>query len=172
MASPTIDRFAAATTAFGQTLEALELGDEDLNQEAQQALGRRAALLGAAEIAWRDHLGPLLHWQQVAEILQSVTTRQGVNDRGRRGRLLAVETKAGQVLYPAFQFRGGRALPSLPELLAAFKDTDTSPWTVASWFVTPQDELEGQTPALWLSAGRPTEPVKLAARRTAAGRAH
>jgi hypothetical protein len=159
-------RYGAAVAAFEKTLERLDL-PEEMGGEQMERLGRRAALLGAAEVTWQDHLGPLYEWRQVADVLRTVRTRQGVNDLGRRGRLLALPTKTGQVLYPAFQFRGGRPLPGLPEVLSTFSETGPSPWTVASWFVTSQDELEGRTPVEWLSGPESPEPVKVAARRAA-----
>jgi hypothetical protein len=99
---------------------------------------------------WDDHLGPMYEWSDVADILGTVDTCRGVHDLARRKRLLALPTKDGKIPYPAFQFSGGRTLSDLPRLLEELDSSGVSPWTQASWFVTPQDELEGETPAAFL----------------------
>jgi hypothetical protein len=161
-------RYETLIDSFERTLERLDLPDVELTEAEQEQLGRRAALTSAAEIAWEDHVGPLYDWKQVAEILTTVTTRQGVHDLGQRGRLLTVQTKHG-VRYPAFQFKGGRALPGMREILKIFDEQHTNRWTVASWFCSEQDELGSETPQAWLLSGRPIVPVLTAARRLAAG---
>ncbi|MDX6649895.1 MAG: hypothetical protein QOJ97_1846 [Solirubrobacteraceae bacterium] len=158
-----------AALAFQQTLEDLEVPEEALGDRAQQEqIGRRAALLATAELQWRDALGPLLSWREVADLLRGVGTRQGVNDLGRRGRLLALPTKDGRVLYPLFQLRDGRPLAVIPKVLAAFSAVELEPWTMASWFVSPQDELDRATPVEWLEHDGDEEQVVEAARRSAA----
>ncbi|MBI4493771.1 MAG: hypothetical protein HY690_13345 [Chloroflexi bacterium] len=159
---------ATAATAFEATLQ--ELGFSGVEGELGDpvALGRRAALLVAAEAAWRRHLGPLLDTRQVQELL-GVRTRQAVNDLAKRRRLLALPTQKRRLRFPAFQFTGeGRPYPVLPAILDTFAGAVASPHTIASWFVTPQPLLEGETPARWLQQGRDPEAVKEAARRSAA----
>lgn len=162
-------RYATLIDSYERTLERLDLPAGELSQARQEQLGRRAALVSAAEIAWEDHLGPLYDWKNVAAVLRTVTTRQGVNDLGQRKRLLGLPTKTRGVRYPAFQFKGGRPLPAMPDLLAIFDEGDVNRWTVASWFRTGQDELRGETPQEWLLTERPIEPVITAARRLVAG---
>lgn len=164
-----MNRYATLVDAYERTLERLELPTEDLSEKQQEQLGRRAALVSAAEIAWEDHLGPLYGWKDVASVLRTVKTRQGVNDLSQRRRLLSLTTQTRGVRYPAFQFKGGRPLPAMPELLAIFDADEVDRWTVASWFRTPQDELGGETPQDWLLSERPIEPVLTAARRLVAG---
>jgi hypothetical protein len=161
--------YAAALQAFQDTLERLDIPEDRLSDpQVQERLGRRAALLATSELTWDDHLGPMYEWNDVAAILGTVGTRQGVNDLARRKRLLALPTKSGKLLYPAFQFQGARTLSGLHDLLTELDSSGASPWTQASWFVTPQDELEGQTPAAYLGRGAFDERVMLAARRVAA----
>jgi hypothetical protein len=161
--------YAAAGEAFEKTLEALKLPEDRLSKpEEQERLGRRAALLATSEITWHEHLGPLYGWSDVAAVLGTVTTRQGVNDLARRRRLLALPTSSGKVLYPAFQFRGARTIAGLHDLLVELDAYGASPWTQASWFVTAQDELDGQSPASYLSRHPCDERVLDAARRAAA----
>jgi hypothetical protein len=161
--------YAAALEAFRETLEHLDLPAGELADPAvQERLGRRAALLATSELSWSDHLGPLLEWGDVATLLGTVKTRQGVNDLAQRGRLLALPTKSGKRLYPAFQFSGGRTLPGLAELLGTLGASGASPWTQASWFVTPQAELAGETPARHLTATGLDDRVRTAAHRVSA----
>jgi hypothetical protein len=143
--------YGPALEAFRETLEGLDLPEDSLSDpEAQARLGRRAALLATSELTWDEQLGPLYEWSDVADVLGTVGTRQGISDLAKRRRLLALGTKGGKVLYPAFQFSGARTITGLHELLVELDGSGASPWTQASWFVTPQDELEGQTPVAYL----------------------
>jgi hypothetical protein len=161
--------YGAALRAFQETLEELDLPEERLaDPEVQARLGRRAALLATSELTWDEHLGPLYAWSDVAALLGTVGTRQGINDLARRHRLLALPTKGGRMLYPAFQFRGARTIAGLHELLVELDASGASPWTQASWFVTPQDELEGESPAAYLSRRPLDEGVLEAVHRAAA----
>ncbi len=101
-------------------------------------------------------------------VLATVGTRQGVNDLARRRRLLALPTQGGKLLYPAFQFRGARSISGLHELLVELDGSGASPWTQASWFVTAQDELDGESPAAYLSRHSLDDRVLKAVRRAAA----
>ncbi len=156
------ESFREALDELGLTRRTAELGDP-------RELGRRAALIAAAEAAWKEHLGPLLEAKQVRELL-GVRTRQAVSDLRSRGRLLGLARQDGRIVYPAFQFGpAGRPFQELPEILGLLGErAGLDPWTVASWFVTPQVLLEGVTPAEWLRRKREPERVVRAARRTAA----
>jgi len=163
----------AATEAFGKTLRELERrsGAPELLDDPS-GLGRRAALMVVAERLWGEHLGPLLEVEEVKSLL-CVGSRQAVSDLAKRGRLLALDAAGGRKVYPAFQFaRGGRPFPELPEILKAFDGAAETPYTIASWLVSPQDLLERQTPAAWMQAGREPDRLFEAARRSAAKLAH
>jgi hypothetical protein len=158
---------AAAARAFEETLEQLERQDwaPDLSDPA--ALGRRAALLAAAEGVWGRHLGPLFDAEQVKALL-GVGSRQAVSDLAKRGRLLVLDA-GGRKLYPALQFgANGRPYTEIAAVLQAFEGVVATPHTIASWLASPQDLLEGETPAAWMRAGRAPEPLHEAARRAAA----
>jgi hypothetical protein len=162
-------RYAAAAVAFEETLESLDLPEGSIeDNDAQRELGRKAAMIATADLQWGEHLGPLVGWRDVADLLASVRTRQGVHDLAKRRRLLALPTKDGQLVYPLFQFRDGKPLPEMPRIIEAFGDARLSPWTLASWMVTPQRPLENVSPVDWLKRGRPAETVLEAARRSAA----
>jgi hypothetical protein len=158
---------AAAASAFRETLR--ELGLEGAPEmEDSAAFGRRAALVAAAELLWRRHLGARLDTRQVQTLL-GVATRQAVSDMVKRGRLLALPTGDGRLAYPAFQFGPtGRPYPVLPFVLETLREAGADPHTVASWFVTPKALLEDKSPAEWLKLGRDDAPVRVAARRAAA----
>jgi len=159
---------AAAAAAFEETLEELGLSGSEVELEDPEGLGRRAALLVAARAVWDRHLGTMLDGRQVQELL-GVQTRQAVNDLMKRGRLLGLPVKSRRWAFPSFQFSGsGRPYTVLPDVLAAFDGVVTTPYTVASWFVSPHPLLDDQTPAEWLSAGRDGELVRQAAQRSAA----
>jgi hypothetical protein len=105
--------------------------------------------------------------KQVREVMGR-GTRQSVSELAKRGRLLALPEDDGRLAFPAFQFgRTGKRLPALEEILELFDGAVETPYTVASWFVTPEPRLQGKTPAAWLRAGRPTEPALDAATRYA-----
>src|SRR5205814_2084320 len=163
---------SAAGAAFEETLA--ELGVDELDPEIgdARALGRRAALLAVAGTVWRRHLGPMLTTKQVAELL-GVGSRQAVNDRVRRHRILALPTGGHDLAYPAFQFNEqGQPYPALALVLEVFAAARLAPHTIASWFVTPQASLDRVTPAQWLAAGRDGPRLVAAAHRSAAQTAH
>jgi len=158
---------ATATDSFQSMLRELGVTRTQVGDPAR--LGRRAALVAVAEAAWGGHLGPLLEAKQVQELL-GVDTRQAVSDLRARRRLLALTKENGRVLYPAFQFGdSGRPFEALPQILMVFEDqARVDPWTVASWFVTPQALLDDMAPAEWLAKGEDRDRVVKAARRSAA----
>jgi hypothetical protein len=160
---------AAAAETFEQTLEELGVSERELGDPEE--LGRRAALLATADALWSRRIGPMFRRDQVQELL-GVSSRQAVSQLAKRGRLLAIPSGEG-LTFPAFQFSAnGRPYDAMPAILAAFKEADLSPFTVASWFTTPQRLLGRVTPATWLRRGRDPERVVEAARRSAARLAH
>jgi hypothetical protein len=157
-----------AATAFEQALHDLGFSGDEAELGDAAELGRRGALLAVSDVVWRRRLGFMLDSRQVRELLGG-TTRQAVSDLAKRGRLLAVPDERRRLRFPAFQFsRPGRPLPGLADILRIFAPAEVSPYTVASWFVTPQALLDDTPPAQWLAEGRdPTLAIE-AARRTAA----
>jgi hypothetical protein len=161
---------ATAAETFERTLQELNVSERALGDPEE--LGRRAALLAAADAVWSKRLGPTLRREQVQEIL-GVGSRQAVSQLARRRRLLALPTREDRLTFPAFQFSpNGRPYEAMPDILAAFDDAGVSPYTIASWFTTPQRLLGKVTPATWLRRGRDPERIVEAARRSAARLAH
>jgi hypothetical protein len=56
----------------------------------------------------------------------------------------------------------------LADILRTFAPAEVSPYTLASWFVTPQPLLDDTPPAQWLAEGSDPALAIEAARRTAA----
>lgn len=118
---------------------------------------------------WEEHLGVLLSEPEAAQRLGAASP-QVVRDLVSRGELVGL-CRGGQRLFPAFQFSGNRPLPGLGRVLRTLRDGgETSDWTLASWFRSPQAELAGRTPAEALASQHPADhgSVVLCARRTAA----
>lgn len=161
---------ATAAETFEHTLEELGVSERELGDPAK--VGRRAALLAAADALWGKRLGPVFRREQVQELL-GVGSRQAVSQLAKRRRLLALPASDDRPTFPAFQFSSsGRPYDVMPEILAPFEDADASPYTIASWFMTPQRLLGSAKPATWLRRGRDPERVVEAARRSAARLAH
>lgn len=157
---------AEAAKTFEQTLEELGITGKERDVDPS-ALGRRAALLAASDVVWHKHLGPMYSSKQVREVMGR-GTRQSVSELAKRGRLLALPEEDGRLAFPAFQFgRTGKRLPALEQVLELFDGAVETPYTVASWFVTPEPGLQGKTPAAWLRAGRSSGPALEAATRYA-----
>ena len=101
-------------------------------------------------------------------------SRQAVDDRVRRGTLLALRVaEHGERAYPLWQFvhRQDRweVLPGLAALLRAVPETVTDRWTLASWLRQPHPALDGHTPLhQLLEHGQADEHLLAVARATAA----
>jgi hypothetical protein len=155
---------AEAVASFEQTLAELGVGEGDIEVEDPAALGRRAALMAASELLWERHLGLLYSTGQVRE-LTGIGSRQAISERVKRRRLLSVRGPDGKPLFPAFQFAGRRPLPGLGPILDAFRDAAENPYTIASWFVTPEPLLGHKPPAAWLrESGAPDRALQAASR--------
>jgi hypothetical protein len=158
---------AAAAKAFEETLEEISVPGETPGLQDPQTLGRRAALLVATEAVWGEVLGPLLDAEQVRTLLK-VDRREAINDLVKEGRILALEGSGGRTLYPAFLFdSSGCPYPEVAEIIAIFSGVVETPYTIASWFASPQDLLEGETPAAWMQARKNASQLLSAARRSA-----
>lgn len=152
-----------AARAFDETLAELGIDEEQLDAED---FGRRAALLAASNLIWAQHLGPAYPTRLVRELFKS--SKQAVSDRVRRGTLLALPTEGGELVYPAFQFgTDGQPLPGIAEVIGALKDAVETPYTIATWLVSPEAELDGSAPIEQLRLGR-SELVSEVARHYAA----
>ncbi|ROP44976.1 hypothetical protein [Pseudokineococcus lusitanus] len=109
-------------------------------------------VLGSAE-RWTDHLGGFYDVDGLRTVLARdgrPVSRQAVSKR--RG-LLALTTGSGRVVYPRFQLVGGAPLAGVDGVLRELPEDLVSRWTVASWFVSAQPDLDGDTPVQRLREG-------------------
>ena len=158
---------AAAAKAFEEALEELKLPDDAPDLQDPRALGRRAALLAASEALWSKVLAPLFDVEQAQAVLK-VGSRQAVSDLAKRERILAVDGSGGRKLYPGFQFGpNGRPYPEVAQVIRIFAGVVETPYTIASWFVSPQDLLNGETPAAWMRSRNDSSQLLRAAERSA-----
>jgi hypothetical protein len=150
-----------AAEAFDETLHQLGLEAAELEDER---FGRRAALLAASELLWERELGPLATTSQVGELLGC--SRQAIHERVQRRTLLALPASAGQV-FPLFQFTSsGQSVPGLSQVVRELAGVVETPYTIATWLVSPEPELDRRAPIQLLRDGR-VEPVVTAAARYA-----
>lgn len=156
-----VEGFAAALVRRDpDARQARHIGDPET------AASRLAASVLDTAPLWEEHLGGFYDVEAVRHLLGRggrPVSRQAVSKR--RG-LLALTTGSGRVVYPCFQFVDGRPVEGLGEVLKALPPDLVSRWTVASWLVTAQPELDGQRPVDVLAEGH-AEPVVRAARRWA-----
>jgi hypothetical protein len=93
-------------------------------------------------------------------------TKQAIDDRRRRGTLLALQTSDHVWVYPVWQFADAEVRPEVSRLLDVFGDSPR--WSVAGWFCTPALDLHGATPLAWLDNGGAFADAESLAARTAA----
>ena len=85
-------------------------------------------------------------------------------------RLLALPTREGDVVYPAYQFnKTGTVYPDIERNISIFDGVVATPYTIASWLRGPKKYLGGNAPIQWLELERDPEPV-LAGAEVAAAR--
>jgi hypothetical protein len=86
--------------------------------------------------------GGTLSAEQIARLLG--ISRQAVDHRRRRGKLLALTLGRRGYAYPAWQVVEGRTIDGLDAVLAELHDFD--PWTQAAFILSPNTWLEDETP--------------------------
>lgn len=145
---------------FSQHLHLGELAtrpavEEDVDTIADTVAGLLAAM-PQFDGPWGPAIGPVYRTDQVRALLGGVS-RQALNDRVKRSTLLALKTRDGVTVYPAWQFAEGQVLPGLAEVLKVFAADEhgeiVDGWTLASWLRTGVDELGGGSVADRLLAG-------------------
>ena len=139
-----------ASAAFEAAL--IDLVGEQQPQLDPAEAGRRAALKAVSGAMWTDAVGPFYDTEAVMSLLGGVS-KQAVNDRVRRHRLLALRTGSGRLVYPAAQFHDERVIDGLGDVLDVLVPDNTEAWMVASWLSTPDPALGDRTPIAALRAG-------------------
>lgn len=87
--------------------------------------------------------------EQIAEVLG--ISRQAVDNRRKRGKLLAVTLGRRGNFYPIWQTHEGRALEGLAVVLAELHDHD--PWSQLAFMLNPNTWLDDETPLEALRRG-------------------
>jgi hypothetical protein len=133
---------------------------ESAPPEVQHQVDR---LLAQAEDdrAWAEQLGPVYRQADVAALL-GVSKQAASSNPG----LLRLEMRDGTVGYPVWQFDGDRLVPGVRQVVLELNDVVASPWTIASWLTSPNEELDGRPPLECLRQGDVTH-VATTARRLA-----
>ena len=96
--------------------------------------------------SWQDHLGPFYDQISVSALLSSEARVLSLAQVQSNRDLLALKTGSGAVVYPTFQFQDHKVLPGLKELQEILSPELLSPWTLASWLVSKEPELNDRCP--------------------------
>ena len=118
----------------------------DSSTDVSQAATLAADQVLDPSLLWVEHLGAFYDTDAVRSLLArdgKPVSRQAVNQREG---LLALTTGSGRVVYPAFQFHARRPVRGLDRVLNELPESLVSRWTLASWLIAPEHELEDERP--------------------------
>lgn len=92
-------------------------------------------------------------WANSEEIAQMLgVSRQAINQRRQRGKLIGLSRGKGKYIYPLWQFTDtGKTLSGLEAILEQLKDLD--PWMQITFFLNPNVRLDNKTPLEMLQNG-------------------
>lgn len=96
-------------------------------------------------VRWLAHLGGFYDALAVPSLLGPEGQPVIVDAVSEHKDLMALTTGSGKVIYPAFQFRGRQISPGLGRVLAEVPES-LSRWTLASWLMSAESDLEGARP--------------------------
>lgn len=136
--------------ALIRALERLVVHGRSPEEMERDALMDEAQLRGVRS---RDRLltaeGGALSVKDVAQRLH--ITRQAVDARRKKGKLLALNTGRWGYAYPGWQFDDEGVLPGLEQILRALADLD--PWTQLAFMLNPNSRLGGTSPLAEIRRG-------------------
>ena len=88
--------------------------------------------------------------EEIAQMLG--VSRQAINQRRQRGKLIGLSRGKGKYIYPLWQFTDtGETLSGLEAVLKEL--SEVNPWTQVAFFLNPNLRLENQTPLAMLRMG-------------------
>jgi hypothetical protein len=125
--------------------------------DPQAIAGRMLATVPTTH-PWDAQIGPFYDTPGLIQLLG--VTKQAIADRARRRSLISAATRQGKIVYPTFQFVGRHLVPAISTIAQMFHDVPVDGWAVASWFTTPDPDLDGATPAQWLLSGGDLEVAR------------
>lgn len=143
-----------------QLLEAsgdIERRLQDLPEDPSELADQMVAIVPIQRNPLDERVGPFYDTSGVRALLK--VGRRAIDDRRRRGTILAVRTSDMHWLYPTFQFDGAALRPEVLAVLRAFRDVNVGRWTVATWFGSPAEDLAGRTPIEWMKDKADLEAV-------------
>lgn len=88
---------------------------------------------------------------EIAEMLGGIS-RQAVSQRVAKGQLMSIQI-SGKAWFPDWQFKNGRPVDGLPDLISAFHELGDDTWTADAVMRTHLPEEGGRTPADILAGG-------------------
>ena len=98
--------------------------------------------------------------EEIAEMLG--VSRQAINQRRQRGKLIGLSRGKGKYIYPLWQFTDtGKTIAGLETVLEQLSEVD--PWMQLTFFLNPNSRLEDKTPLEVLRMGEVESVVKSAA---------
>jgi len=121
--------------------EELEI-DELLNEAQLRGVRTRDRLLGFE--------GGTMSAREVAQRLHM--SRQAVDERRRKGRLIGLNIGRRGYAYPAWQFDEMGTLSGFEQVLHALADLES--WSQVAFMLTPNSRLKGETPLNVLQLGK------------------
>jgi hypothetical protein len=160
------DVSTALARALDSELAAQGVRDEDLaasDIDFARTVLRGLAVRLRARQTWEMHLGELLTHAQVLAL--TGWSKQALSQATRDRRVLRLVGDREVAVYPLSVFddaQPARPLQGIKPVLAAWAEADPAGWAAASWFVSPQPELDGRTPREALRSGEAERVVALA----------
>ena len=114
-------------------------------------------------------IGPVVTTADVVDWLG--ISRQGINKAVRENRILAVQAPSTTWYYPTWQLQDDHSVVSDLQAVLGRLDGRCDQLVTARWFQVPNDDLDGVTPAEWLTSRSELHAVVGAAEAFASARA-
>lgn len=144
----------------GAFIAARRAGVESILDDAEGIAAAMSAALPVLD-PMDELIGPFYDTSGLVKWLGK--TRQTLSEQTRNGRLIGMQDGAGKWVYPTWQFDAeGRVHTELAALWRKLR-TEAPPWTAAAWMCAPSPDLDGVNAVAWIKAGRPIEPIEVAA---------
>ena len=114
-------------------------------------------------LLWEREVGPLVTTSQLEALLR--VSRQAINEGVWSHRIFALPMEQGDCVYPLWQFGpNSEPLRGIAEIVNLFADAVETTWTIASWLVADEPELDGRPPIEVLRSGDRADVLEAARR--------